>query len=244
MGADAPRLPASILRAVHRNGGARFAAKVFRRLGGTWPLFFRPDPSRSRASTLTAECHGITVHEEGEFPDGSVAPGRVPEILHSLEEALAGLRDPEGGPVFADVRRREEVYAGPRTREAAHLLLGPGRWGVSAALKALKNIPFVPHRTGIHSSEGIFLGFGPAFASGRLPGAPLSVTDVAPLIFHCLGEALPEGLDGALVPALLDSVHLAAHPPAFAPVTAPDRTRADLDAEAVQERLRGLGYMG
>jgi predicted AlkP superfamily phosphohydrolase/phosphomutase len=238
------RLPAPVLRAVHRNGAARFAAKVFRKLGGTWPLFFRPDPGRSQASTLTAECHGITVHEEAVYPEGTVPACRVSETLHALEEALAGLRDPDGGPVFASVRRREAVYAGPRTEEAAHLLLGPDRWGVSAAVKALKNIPFVPHRTGIHSSEGIFLGFGPAFASGRAEGAPLSVVDVAPLLFHCLGEALPEGLDGKPAPSVLDPDHLAAHPPAFTPVSLPDRTRADLDTEAVQERLRGLGYMG
>ena len=241
---DAARLPAWVLRAVHQNGGARFFAKVYRKLGGTWPLSFRVDASASLASTLTAECHGITVHEAGIFPEGGVEASRVADVVEKVESALAGLRDPDGGPVFESVKPREEVYRGPRTAEAAHLLLGPDRWGVAASVKALKNIPFVVHPTGIHSSHGVFLGHGPAFAEGRLPAGLVTVLDVAPAIFYLLGEALPEGLDGRLVPETLKPGVLAARPPAYAPATLPDRSRADLDADAIQERLRGLGYMG
>jgi predicted AlkP superfamily phosphohydrolase/phosphomutase len=157
---------------------------------------------------------------------------------------LKALRDPDGDPVFASVERREAVYHGDRTARAAHLLLGPDQWGVAAAIKALKNIPFVRHTVGIHAAEGIFLGAGPAFASGRLAPRSMAITDVAPLLFHLMGEPIPEGLDGRLVPECLAPGFLEAHPPAFAPVSLPDRTRGDLDAEAIQERLRGLGYMG
>jgi predicted AlkP superfamily phosphohydrolase/phosphomutase len=241
---EAARLPAWVLRTVHQNGGARFLAKVYRKFGGTWPLSFRVDAPASRASTLTAECHGITVHESAAFPEGSVPAAQVADVIAGLESALAGLRDPDGAPVFESVRRREEVYRGPRTAEAAHLLLEPGRWGVAAAVKALENIPFVVHPTGIHSSHGVFLGHGPAFTEGRLPAGLLSVHDAAPAIFYLLGEPLPEGLDGRLVPEAFKPGVLDRRPPAFAPVAPPDRTRADLDAGAIQERLRGLGYMG
>jgi hypothetical protein len=72
----------------------------------------------------------------------------------------------------------------------------------------------------------------------------MQITDVAPLLFHLLGEPIPEGLDGRLVPECLAPGFLEARPPAFAPVSLPDRARGDLDAEAIQERLKGLGYMG
>lgn len=244
MGRNEGTFPAPILRAVHRKGTARFLAKVYRKLGGSWPLFFRPDPARSAASTLTAECHGITVHEQETFADGTVPSSRVGETLGALEEALAGLRDPDGEPVFAGVQRREAAYHGPRTPQAPHLLLQPDRWGVAAAIKALKNIPFVVHPTGIHASQGILLAHGPGLAEGRLGRDLLSVTDVAPLVFYLLGEAIPEGLDGRLVPALFAPGRLEGAPPSYAPVSLPDRSRGDLDAEAIQERLRGLGYMG
>lgn len=244
LGENRSVFPPSLLRTVHRGGAARLFAKVYRKLGGSWPLFFRPDPRRSQASTLTAECHGVTVHEAGRFEDGAVPPHRREEVLSALEEAFATLRDPDGEPVFRSVKRREAVYRGPRTEEAADLLLEPDRWGVAAAVKALKNIPFVPHRTGIHAAQGIFLGHGPAFAEGRLPAGLLTVTDVAPLLFYLLGEALPEGLDGSLPAPLLKQGLLESRPPSYAPVALPDRARSDLDAEAIQERLRGLGYMG
>ena len=238
------RIPAGILGAVHRNSAARFFAKVARKLGVIWPLSLAVDHRQSSASTLTAECHGVTLHDDTAFPDGSVAPCAMPGLTLKLETILQNLRDPDGEPVFASVERRETVYHGDKTPRAAHLLLGPDRWGVAAAIKALKNIPFVRHTVGIHASEGMFLGAGPAFASGRLPPRSMTITDVAPLLFHLLGEPIPEGLDGHLVEPLFGPGHLQAHPPTFAPVSLPDRTRGDLDAEAIQERLRGVGYMG
>lgn len=241
---DKAHIPAEILRAVHRNGAARFFAKVARKFGVTWPLSLAVDCSRSQASTLTAECHGVTVHDDSVFPDGTVGPYAAQGVQARVENALRSLRDPDGEPVFASVQRRESVYHGDKTGRAAHLLLGPDRWGVAAAIKALKNIPFVPVPVGIHATEGLFLGLGPAFAQGRLPPRSVDITDVAPLLFHLLGEPIPEGLDGRLIPECLAPGFLEAHPPAFAPVSLPDRTRGDLDAEAIQERLRGLGYMG
>jgi predicted AlkP superfamily phosphohydrolase/phosphomutase len=238
------RVPAFVLRAVHRNGAARFFAKAYRKLGGTWPASLAVDPAKSRASTLTAECMGITIHEAERFPEGSVPPGAAHELRRELHEALSGLRDPYGEPVFASVDRREEIYSGSRANQAADLLLGPGPWGVGAAIKALKAIPFDPHPVGIHSSEGIFLGHGRAFAEGRLGPGNVALQDVTPLLFYLLGEAVPEGLDGRLETALLKPGLLEETPPSYAPVTLPDRTRANLDAEAIQERLRGLGYMG
>lgn len=240
----AARLPAWVLGAVHRHGAPRILAKIARKLGVTWPLSLAVDPKRSLASTLTAECHGVTLHEAESFPDGAVAEGEVPGLASVLEEKLRDLRDLDGEPVFAAVLRREAVYHGPKTVEAAHLLLGPDRWGVAAAIKALKNIPFVEHPVGIHASEGLFLGAGPAFASGRLPRRSVDITDVAPLLFYLLGEPIPDLLDGQLVEALFAPGFMEAHPASFGPVGLPDRSRQDLDAEAIQERLKGLGYMG
>lgn len=238
------RIPAGVLGAVHRNRAARFLAKVARKLGVTWPLSLAVDHRRSSASILTAECHGVTLHDGSVFPDGAVGPHASQAVMVRLDEALKALRDPDGEPVFASVERREQVYHGPKTSETAHLLLGPDRWGVAAAIKALKSIPFVRHPVGIHASEGLFLGFGPAFASGRLAPRTMDITDVAPLLFHLLREPIPEGLDGKLVPGCFAPKFLEEHPATFAPVSLPDRTRGDLDAEAIQERLKGLGYMG
>ncbi len=178
------------------------------------------------------------------FPDGGVADSEVPGLVSQLEMRLRTLLDPDGEPVFAAAKRREEVYHGPKTKDAAHLLLGPDKWGVAAAIKALKAIPFVRHPMGIHASEGLFLGAGPAFAAGRLPDRSVDITDVAPLIFHLLGEPIPEGLDGHLVAPLFKEGHLDAHPAAYAPVALPDRSPKDTDSRSDSGATQGAGVYG
>ena len=239
-----PRIPVAALRTVHCGVLARFFAKVYRKLGGVWPASLTVDIRASRASTLTAECMGVTVHEAGPRSNEKPPLQSARAVCDKLRSALKGLKDPEGEPVFSAVTRREDVYSGPETEKAADLLLSPGPWGVSAAIKALKNIPFDFHPTGIHAPEGIFLGYGRGFGQGRLPSDTISLQDVAPLIFYFLGEAIPQGLDGRLLPDLMAGGQLSLVPARYAPVFSPKRARADLDAEAIQDRLRGLGYMG
>jgi predicted AlkP superfamily phosphohydrolase/phosphomutase len=233
------RIPPALLSAVHGGGVPRLLAKVYRKAGGVWPASLTADTAASRASALTAECMGVSLH--GAAAGSSSTSGALREELRS---ALENLRDPDGEPVFSAVDRREEVYSGPETERAADLLLGPGPWGVAAAIKALKNIPFDFHRIGIHDSEGLFLGHGRGFGQGRLPAGLISLQDVAPLIFYFLGEAIPQGLDGRLSPELMAGDQLNLLPPRYAPVFRPERARGNLEGEAIQERLRGLGYMG
>jgi predicted AlkP superfamily phosphohydrolase/phosphomutase len=240
----AARIPASLLRTAHEKGSARLFAKAYRKFGGVWPVSLTVDIGASRASTLTAECMGVTIHDTERSSEGPHATHSAAALREKLRVALQRLEDPEGELVFWSVEKREDVYSGPETEKAADLLLGPGPWGVAAAIKALKNIPFVFHPTGIHSSEGIFLGHGRGFGQGRFPSETIGLQDVAPFIFYFLGEAIPQGLDGRLVSELMMGGQLGLVPPRYAPVFRPRRARTDLDAEAIQERLRGLGYMG
>lgn len=229
-----------VLEAVHTRRAARFLAKVYRKLGGAWPLSLSVDAASSRAWTLTAECMGITVNEGG---DGSRSE-ETAELVGRLIALLGELRDPEGEPVFPSVQPREAVYSGGETSKAAHVLLGSGKWGVSAAIKALQNIPFVHHPMGVHSEFGIFLGFGPAFNKNLKLTRPMEIEDVTPLIFYLLDEAFPEGLDGRLVPDLFPINYLERNPATYAPVAKSVRTQRETEAEEIQARLRGLGYMG
>jgi len=236
-------MPPAILRLCYGNGLCRFAGKVYRRLFKRWPVSLGVDVARSRASTLTAECLGVTVHEAGRWPEGTVQPDQVAPLADEIRAKLSALRDPDGEPVFTAVQKREDVHHGPKLDEAGHVLLGPDRWGVAAAVRALPASPFAPLRTGIHSSTGIFAAAGPRIAPGRTVDG-LTLLDVAPTVYYLLGEALPEGLDGALNPALFPDGALEKTPPAYAKVDPPTRTPRQLEAEEVQKRLKGLGYMG
>jgi len=220
------------LRRVHESAAARLWIKVRMKFGLSWPYTLIPDPSRSRAFTLTSESLGIHV------PNGEES------VLEDVADSVSRLRDPfRGGAVFASVERRDDVYHGPFTRNAPHLVLGPGPWGVAAAIRDLKGAPFHRHRSGIHAPEGIFLGRGAPFAADRRVEG-LSLIDVAPLIYYTLGEPLPADLDGAPREDLFPPDILDAFPPSFAPIEPPRREKRDLEDDAIQDRLKGLGYMG
>lgn len=238
------RISPAILSAVHRRSGARFLAKVYRKIGGAWPSSLTVDTRESLASTLTAECMGVSVYEEAMRTDGTPSLSDKQALREKLFDSLKSLTDPDGEPVFSAVDKREDVYSGSETEKAADLLLGPGPWGVAAAIKALKNIPFDFQRIGIHAPEGIFLGHGRGFGQGRLPAGQISLQDIAPFIFYFLGEAIPQGLDGRLASEFMAGGQLSLVAPRYAPVFKPQRARGDLEGDAIQERLRGLGYMG
>lgn len=100
--------------------------------------------------------------------------------------------------------------------------------------------------SGRHDPTAIFLAAGPAIRAQR-ERIELSVLDVAPLVFHLAGQALPDDLEGELPRAVLEPGWLERHPvrtvPAgkFTPAGGSD-PEAIADGE-LSERLRSLGYL-
>ena len=77
---------------------------------------------------------------------------------------------------------------------------------------------------------------------------PLSILDVAPLMLHSLGLAIPDALEGRLITEALDRQALAIRPPRReGHVSAPAEVKnIDLDGDAeaeILDRLRALGYV-
>lgn len=96
--------------------------------------------------------------------------------------------------------------------------------------------------SGCHRREGIFIAAGAGIRQGVvLPEA--SILDLAPTLLHLLGEPVPRVMDGrVLSEALVDA----------APVTYEDEGESAMadergfdaaEAEQIEERLRGLGYL-
>ncbi len=122
-------MPPGILRLCYGNGLCRFAGKVYRKLFKRWPISLGVDAARSRASTLTAECLGVTVHEAGRWPEGTVQPDQVAPLADEIRAKLSALRDPDGKPVFTAVQKREDVHHGPKARRGRPRPARPGQVG-------------------------------------------------------------------------------------------------------------------
>lgn len=97
-----------------------------------------------------------------------------------------------------------------------------------------------------HRREGMFVLAGKGVASGQAD-RPVPARDVAPTLMYLAGGDIPEGLDGAPYTPALDAAALEARPPTFRPMPLQREpvhpSGDDADREAVERRLRGLGYL-
>lgn len=159
--------------------------------------------------------------------------GHVDEIKARLE----GVQTPDGDPVFEEIQRPEDRFE-QVPDNAPDLLLLPRRGiGLDDPLGA----PVwrrVEDDSGDHRPEGLLALQGPAFdASAQLEGARL--VDLAPTILHAMGCPVPRRMDGRVLDVL--STDRAVE------FTTEDATRSgytEEELEDVEERLRGLGYLG
>lgn len=202
------------------------------------------DWSRTLAYAATPSSQGINLVRTP--PDGS--PGVTPERRAGLLDTIAKqLRDE---PLVLDVFTRAETFPGPYGDRAPDLslVLADG-----AAVSILPSDALVRHRekpNGNHRPHGILLAAGPEIRRG-IRCEEISIVDVAPLLLHSLGVAVPDNLDGVVPTPLLEPQALERRPTRYAPAepapTLPEALTADDydpdDEATVVERLRALGYV-
>ena len=205
----------------------------------------------------------IRLNVEGRDEAGIITPGAeyetaCEEIARALVEYRDGL---DGRPVFSEVMRGRDIYAGPYVAEGPDLVAIPAstrfhlyspRAFSDKALNALR--PAVmkadPTYTGTHSHEGIIIGRGNIFGRGELEECGLE--DVAPSVLAALGVAIPAYMDGHVVEGLFDGEFTAANPPRYdngRKLEEQAREQDDVagyseeEAAIVEQRLKDLGYL-
>lgn len=209
---------------------------------------YQIDWSRTRAFAPMPSGNGIhIVKADAEHPDG-VTDREYHAFRETLAAELLALRDPQtGDPVVAHVGRREALFGGPFIALAPDLTLELSDGGLFSILASAEVVRQRPRPTGTHRPDGIFLAAGPELERG-VQLAPLSILDVAPLLAHQLGLAIPRTFEGQFPTAALSPAALAERPPRYddaQPVLTPTEG-LELDAEAEAEimaRLQALGYV-
>jgi predicted AlkP superfamily phosphohydrolase/phosphomutase len=202
----------------------------------------------------------IYLNVRGREPQGFVEPGTDYETVR--EEIIAQLRemrDPETGePVVQDVYRQEEIYSGDNAQQGADIVFIPTRMEYFG----FGECDFGWHRviesvdrgiSGTHRMNGMFLMWGKPVQTGRwLDGA--RIYDLAPTIFHIMGEPVPTDMDGsvllqALKPEYQEGVQMAEPSSSESGQedeggTPPDDEGLSEEEEAlIGQRLRDLGYV-
>ncbi|WP_276261485.1 alkaline phosphatase family protein [Haloglomus litoreum] len=205
-----------------------------------------------------AFCYGaglVYVNDTERFAEGTVPPEDRTRIRDEVAAVLRSLRDPATGDPVVQVHEGSALF--PTDERAPDLVVrGAGDYHIGTSLtETVYTAPESLNAT--HRSEGIALVWGPSIQPGtRLADA--TVYDLAPTLLHTVGEPVPADTDGrvwteAFEPGS-DPVSRAVElgPPADASEEPGSRDDPDADgpeptddeeAAAVEDRLRGLGYL-
>jgi predicted AlkP superfamily phosphohydrolase/phosphomutase len=189
---------------------------------------------------------GVNVNLAGRESDGIVEPADFERVRDQVAEALVSLVDPRTGtkPV-ARVWRREELFKGRFEDEAPDLVLEPAPlWSLTHARAAVEKADWL---AGDHRIEGVLVAAGPAVQGGAAFPEAARLVDLAPTVLAAVGAPPSVRHSGAVLAELVGrDVAMAAGADASDGDATPESLAGGLDemeADEVEEHLRGLGYI-
>ncbi len=198
---------------------------------------------------------GVFVNLKGRQPQGCVDPADYEAVRDRIILALSDLVDPETGKrIMRKVYRREEAWGGECLDRLPDVVMEQEDEIYDTPLVTPPGAPtdklFYPLppstaskmvRDGGHTRDGLIMAKGPRIQPGRITGARM--LDIAPTVLALLGCKIPGRFEGkVLTQVFADQVE----------AQSMDGDRADDgqaasyttdDQQAVESRLRGLGYI-
>lgn len=210
------------------------------------------DWSRTRAYSV-GNIGQIFLNVRGREPQGIVDPDRDYESTRDeLIEQLRGLNHPKDGRPLADrIYRREEIYHGKFLGEMPDILLMPRNLEFQAAglSEFLSNRVADPGfiYSGGHRMDGTLLMRGPAVrAKTTLPSARL--VDLLPTLLYLMDVPLLNDFDGRVLLEALTAEAVRSRPVRHVDGGEKrfesENVYSEEESEAINERLRALGYLG
>ncbi|MDY7040555.1 MAG: alkaline phosphatase family protein [Chloroflexota bacterium] len=195
----------------------------------------------------------VYINLKGRQPWGIVRPEEYDSVRQRVIEVLNSLQNPvTGKPLVDRVLTREQVCAGPYCEQGPDLHLVMDGYRYIACPLFATNGRIITRQirgdSGCHRQNGVFLARGPALQQGmRIQGA--HIVDLAPTLLHLMGEAVPDGMDGRVLHEIFrpafDETHAVRYEVAtVAGSREEERELSSEEALEIEERLRGLGYLG
>ncbi|HJZ67146.1 MAG TPA: hypothetical protein VKF81_03295, partial [Blastocatellia bacterium] len=189
--------------------------------------------------------HVININLKGRNANGIVSPSNYDRTCLRIIAELKDWRDAAGTPVVERGARRDEVYSGPFVERASDLFI---HWNTAADLGEPPDD--VRARgfwwSGDHRPDGVLIMKGPGIRPNTRVAAP-TVCDLAPTIAYAAGLSVPDKLDGRVIQSAFTDEFLAEHQvqieEASSISTQGQIQISAAEEQAVEEKLRSLGYM-
>jgi predicted AlkP superfamily phosphohydrolase/phosphomutase len=191
----------------------------------------------------------LRINVKGREPHGCVEQGGAYDrLIDDIRERLLAVQDPETGQSVIDrVYRKDEIFWGPFTERCADIYFVPRDWSYKVIKRPGKAVIHRVGRTlGAHRLEGLLFMEGPSIRSCQVKDA--QIMDCAPTILYLSGCSIPEEVDGRVLVEVFDEDSLVQRPIRYssAVYTAEQGAQhifSDQEQRALEENLRGLGYI-
>ncbi len=240
--------PASIYRQIEKIGLQNIATRVSKntrnQVLGKFLNYDNVDWSRTIAYSM-GHVGQIYLNMIGREPHGIVSVENYLATRQAVVDALRTLTDDEGRPIVTDIILREETYHGDYTDQGPDIHLILDDYNIIAYPLFATNGEIVTEQirgdSGCHRREGILIAHGEQLGDGDIEDA--DILDLAPTIFALLGEPVPEHIDGNVLTDLF-SESIVVETEALDDLATQDAEKlSDADRQAVEDRLRSLGYL-
>lgn len=225
----------------------RVSKKTRNSVIGRFLSFDSVDWSRTTAYSM-GHVGQVYLNVAGREEHGIIDPADYEKKRDEVIAALQDLVGEDGRPILSAVITSETTYHGPYAHKGPDLHLILDDYNMIACPlfategKVLTNQ--IRGDSGCHRSEGIFLAQGPGIKEGLQLDAN-NILDLAPTIMHLLQEPVPRAMDGRVLTEIFKEPREIEFEDAQAETAdlVSERDFADEEAEQVEDRLRGLGYL-
>lgn len=185
----------------------------------------------------------VYINDTERFENGIVDPSDVPSIKRELIDLFEETVDPETGEEAIVVYDGDELF--PTDDGSPDLVVsGTPTYITNNSIESSHFSDSVKYSAN-HRNEGIFLAWGPSIEAGAEPEGA-GVCDLTPTVLHSLGKPVPHDTDGRVLSEIFVPGSSAAETAVDTAEYSDKRDDVDVeeDFEGVEERLKGLGYLG
>lgn len=187
----------------------------------------------------------LWINHQKRFGQGILDEKEAAVVTATLSNYLLADQDnATGKSIIQSIVRGADIYKGDFAWLGPDLIIENRNFYQPGSLTHPKN----PQLEGSHTSNGVFLAYGPAFQAVKI-NHPISLQDLAPTILHLLGQPIPPDMDGRLIKEAINPQFLRQNPvqlsqhPAKLDQTQQNSTLSAAEEAAVKNQLRQLGYI-